>query len=79
MRIIVKLQKNMDLCIERRNEVNMAEKKGQEGIFEKEFWDGEPTDQELEEMGIEIPETETDQSFFDWINKMIQEIFQEEN
>lgn len=42
------------------------------------FWDGEPTDQELEQMGIEIPEDETDQSFFDRINRIIQEEFGEE-
>lgn len=38
----------------------------------------ELTDEELEELGIEIPETETDGSFFDDINKMIEDVFREE-
>ena len=38
----------------------------------------ELTDEELEAMGIEIPESETDGGFFDEINGMIKEIFGEE-
>lgn len=36
------------------------------------------TDEELEALGIEIPEGETDASFFNRMNKMIEEIFNEE-
>lgn len=42
------------------------------------FSNNELSDAELERLGIEIPETETDGSFFDNINKMIEEVFQEE-
>lgn len=39
----------------------------------------ELSDEELERLGIEIPESETDESFFDSINRMIEEVFQEED
>lgn len=36
------------------------------------------TDEELEALGIEIPAGETDASFFDRMNRMIEEVFNEE-
>lgn len=35
------------------------------------------TDAELEEQEIEIPADETDKSFFDWIDNMIEEEFKD--
>lgn len=35
------------------------------------------TDEELEALGIEIPETETDASFFQWVDDMIEEVFRD--
>lgn len=35
------------------------------------------TDAELEAQGIEIPADETDASFFEWMNDMIEETFQD--
>ncbi len=35
------------------------------------------TDEELAAKGIEIPETETDESFFDWMDNMIQDVFKD--
>ena len=61
-----------------RNEEKMARYIPENEELRKDFWNGEPTDQELEQMGIEIPESETDQSFFDRINRIIQEEFGEE-
>lgn len=36
------------------------------------------TDEELEALKIEIPKGETDASFFNWMNEMIEEVFNEE-
>ena len=44
----------------------------------KKFSNDELSDAELEELGIEISEEETDASFFDEIDKMIAEIFEED-
>lgn len=35
------------------------------------------TDEELKKMDIKIPDDETDSSFFDWIEDMIQEEFKD--
>lgn len=35
------------------------------------------TDAELEARGIEIPKDETDASFFEWIDNMIEETFRD--
>lgn len=35
------------------------------------------TDEELEALGIEIPESETDAGFFNWLEDMIQEEFKD--
>lgn len=39
----------------------------------------EMSDAELEALGIEIPAEETDGSFFDRIDRMIEEVFNEES
>lgn len=70
----------MGLFTELRNEAEMGKNREEDeefGELFKDFWDGEPTDKELEQMGIEIPADETDQSFFDRINRIIQEEFGE--
>lgn len=36
------------------------------------------TDEELEKLGVEIPESETDGSFFKWVDNMIEEVFKED-
>ena len=46
--------------------------------MKKKFSNNELSDAELEKLGIEIPADETDGSFFDEIDKMIEEVFQED-
>lgn len=36
------------------------------------------TDEELKEQGIEIPEEETEEKFFDWFRQMEEEVFGED-
>lgn len=36
------------------------------------------TDEELREKGVTIPETETEEGFFDWFREMEEEIFGED-
>lgn len=36
------------------------------------------TDEELKEKGIEIPEDETEEKFFNWFDEMFEEVFGED-
>ena len=54
---------------------NIADHSDNLSIDWEEYWKTQPSDEELEAMGIEIPMDETEEDFFNRIDKMIEEVF----